>query len=84
MFILLLQFLVFIINFSFFLNETFVLFFLSLLLLLAEINFQNMFKNIINDIANIKLCSLVVTVVKYLVSIYFSKSLSDSFTPSFL
>lgn len=67
MFILLLQFLVFIINFSFFLNETFLLFFLSLLLLLAEINFQNMFKNIRNDIANIKLCSLVVTVVKYLV-----------------
>lgn len=78
MFILLLQFLVFIINFSFFLNETFLLFFLSLLLLLAEINFQNMFKNIINYIENIKLCSLV---VKYLVSIYFSKSLSDSFTP---
>lgn len=60
MFILLLQFLVFIINFSFFLNETFLLFFLSLLLLLAEINFQNMFKNIINYIENIKLCSLVV------------------------
>lgn len=78
MFILLLQFLLFIINFSFFLNETFLLFFLSLLLLLAEINFQNMFKNIINYIENIKLCSLV---VKYLVSIYFSKSLSDSFTP---
>lgn len=56
-------------------------FFFPLLLLLAEINFQNMFKNIINYIANIKLCSLVVTVVKYLVSIYFSKSLSDSFTP---
>lgn len=56
-------------------------FFFSLLLLLAEINFQNMFKNIINYIENIKLCSLVVTVVKYLVSIYFSKSLSDSFTP---
>lgn len=82
MFILLLQFFVFIINFSFFLNETFLLFFLfPLLLLLAEINFQNMFKNIINYIENIKLCSLVVTVVKYLVSIYFSKSLSDSFTP---
>lgn len=60
MFILLLQFLLFIINFSFFLNETFLLFFLSLLLLLAEINFQNMFKNIINYIENIKLCSLVV------------------------
>lgn len=54
--------------------------FFPLLLLLAEINFQNMFKNIINYIENIKLCSLVVTVVKYLVSIYFSKSLSDSFT----
>lgn len=60
MFILLLQCFVFIINFSFFLNETFLLFFLSLLLLLAEINFQNMFKNIINYIENIKLCSLVV------------------------